>query len=108
MLSTLTQRAALLASTLTPDGGGGFAQSWEAFASVWIALEPLGAADAVGADHLQSRVRHRITLRRRPDLAAGQRVAVGARLFRVHAVLDDGPRAAAITLLAEELPGDPS
>ncbi len=108
MLSTLTQRAALLASTLTPDGGGGFSQSWDAFASVWIALEPLSATDTVGADHLQSRVRHRITLRRRSDVAAGQRVQVGSRLFRIHAVLDDGPRAAALTLLCEELPGDPS
>jgi len=108
MLSTLTQRATLLACTLTPDGGGGFTQDWEPFASVWIALEPLGASDTVGADHLQSRVRHRIVMRRRTDLAAGQRVQVGSRLFRVHAVLDDGPRAAAITLACEELPGDPS
>ena len=108
MLSTLTQRATLLACTLTPDGGGGFTQDWEAFASVWIALEPLGATDSVGADHLQSRVRHRLTLRRRSDLAAGQRVQVGSRLFRVHAVLDEGPRAAAVTLACEELPGDPS
>ena len=106
MLSTLTQRAMLLACTLTPDGGGGFTQSWDEFASVWIALEPLGATDTVAADHLQSRVRHRIVLRRRSDLAAGQRVQVGSRLFRVHAVLDEGPRAAAVTLLCEELPGD--
>ena len=108
MLSTLTQRATLLACTLTQDGGGGFTQAWEPFASVWLALEPLGASDSVGADHLQSRVRHRLTLRRRGDLAAGQRVQIGPRLFRVHAVLDEGPRAAAVTLLAEELPGDPS
>ena len=108
MFSQLTQRASLLACTLTPDGGGGFAQAWEAFAAAWIALEPLGAEDKVGADHLESRVRHRITLRRRGDLAAGQRVAVGARLFRVHALLDDGPRAPFVQLLCEELPGDPS
>lgn len=108
MLSTLTQRASLLARTLTPDGGGGFAESWDAFASVWIALEPRDATDIPGADHLESRVRHRITLRRRSDLAAGQRVSVGPRTFRVHAVLDAGPRAAGVTLLCEELPGDPS
>ena len=103
MLSTLNQRATLLARTLTPDGGGGFSESWDSFAGVWIALSPLGAADSVGAAHLESRVRHRIVLRRRADLAAGQRVAVGARSFRVHAVLDDGPRASTVTLLCEEL-----
>jgi SPP1 family predicted phage head-tail adaptor len=108
MLSTLTHRATLLAQTLTPDGGGGFTRTWEAFGTAWIALEPLGASDSVGADHLESRVRHRITLRRRADLAAGQRIQVGPRLFRIHAVLDDGPRSAAVVLLAEELPGNPS
>src|SRR5882672_3021732 len=99
MLSTLNQRATLLARTLTPDGGGGFSESWDAFAAVWIALAPLAATDGVGAAHLESRVRHRIVLRRRSDLAAGQRVAIGPRLFRVHAVLDEGARASAVTLL---------
>jgi SPP1 family predicted phage head-tail adaptor len=103
MLSTLTQRASLLARVLTPDGGGGFSETWQAFADAWIALAPRDATDTVGADRLESRVRHRITLRRRNDLAAGQRVAVGPRLFRVHAVLDEGPRAAASILLCEEL-----
>jgi SPP1 family predicted phage head-tail adaptor len=104
MLSTLTQRARLLARVLTPDGGGGFGESWSMFATVWIALTPLAATDTLGAAHLESRVRHRITLRRRGDLAAGQRVAVGQRTFRVHGVVDEGPRAAFITLQCEELP----
>ncbi|HJW40543.1 MAG TPA: phage head closure protein [Rhizomicrobium sp.] len=104
MLSTLTQRAALLALTLTPDGGGGFAESWSAIADVWIALDVVSATDTVGADRLESRIRHRMILRRRDDLAAGQRVQVGARLFRVHAVLDGGPRDAFVALQCEELP----
>ena len=108
MLSTLTQRATLLARTLVPDGGGGFSESWDGFALVWIALEPRDATDTVTADRLESRVRHRITLRRRTDLAAGQRVQVGTRLFRVHAVIDEGPRAQAVTLACEELAGDVS
>jgi SPP1 family predicted phage head-tail adaptor len=104
MLSKLTRRATLLVRTLTPDGGGGFSESWEPFATVWIALDIIGATDTVDADRLQSRIRHRIVLRRRADLAAGQRVQVGARLFRVHAVGDDGPRAPFVTLDCEELP----
>ena len=103
MLSTLNQRATLVARTLTPDGGGGFSESWDAFAAVWIALTPLAATDTAGADRLESRVRHRIALRRRTDLAAGQRVLVGARSFRVHAVLDEGAASSYLTLLCEEL-----
>ncbi|HEY4941640.1 MAG TPA: phage head closure protein [Rhizomicrobium sp.] len=108
MLRTLNQRATLVARTLTPDGGGGFSESWDAFAGVWIALTPLGAGDVFGAAHLESRVRHRIVLRRRADLAAGQRVETGGRLFRVHAVLDNGPRTAYLALLCEELSGEPA
>jgi len=103
MIALLNQRAALLARTLTPDGAGGFDESWMAFAHVWIGLTPLSATDSVNADHLESRVRHKITLRWRSDLAAGQRIQVSQRVFRVHAVLDEGPRAPFITLQCEEL-----
>ena len=102
MLSELNQRATLLARTLTPDGGGGFAESWEAFATVWIALKPRDATDIATANRLESRVRHVVTLRRRADLAAGQGAQVGARLFRIRTVIDDG--GPLMSLLAEELP----
>ena len=104
MIGELNQRAALQAKTLTPDGGGGFSESWQSFASVWVAVAPIAGNDALSADALQSRVRHRIVLRRRSDLAAGQRVVVGARRFKVQALLDEGPRASTMTLLCEELP----
>lgn len=104
MLSTLNQRATLMARTLTPDGAGGFGDGWTPFANVWIQLSPVSASDAVNADHLEARVRHKIVLRRRSDLAAGQRIAAGARVFRVHALLDEGPRAPYVTLQCEELP----
>jgi SPP1 family predicted phage head-tail adaptor len=104
MIGNLNQRALLLASTLAPDGGGGFSDDWEAFATVWVAVEPLGGGDAFGPDRLEARVRHKLTLRRRSDIAAGQRAQVGSRLFRIHTVLDDGPQATLMTLLCEELP----
>ena len=104
MIGGLDQRASLQAKVLTPDGGGGYAESWQTFASVWVKVAPVGASDTFGPDALESRVRHRLTLRRRSDIAAGQRVLVGARSFKVHALLDDGPRASTVTLLCEELP----
>jgi SPP1 family predicted phage head-tail adaptor len=102
MLSKLSERATLLARTLAPDGSGGFSESWEAVATVWIARTIVATADVVDAGRLQSRIRHRVVLRRRADLAAGQRLALGARRFRIHAVRDDG--GAYLTLDCEELP----
>lgn len=104
MLSSLDQRAALQALTLTPDTGGGYAGTWQTFAVVWVAIAPVGAEDVASADAVQSRARHRLTLRRRPDVTAGQRVAAGDRLFQIHGVLDEGPRARFMTLVCEELP----
>ena len=104
MIGELNQRALLQAKVLTPDGGGGYAESWQSFASAWVSVLPLGANDNFGPDALEARARHRVTLRRRGDLAAGQRVVIGARCFKVHALLDEGPRAPLLTLLCEELP----
>ena len=73
MIGELDQRASLQAKVLTPDGGGGYAESWQIFASVWVKVAPVGANDNFGPDALESRVRHRLALRRRTDVAAGQR-----------------------------------
>ena len=104
MIGGLDQRASLQAKVLTPDGGGGYAESWQTFATVWVSVSPVGAGDTFGPDALESRVRHRLALRRRSDVAAGQRILIGARTFRVHALIDEGARAETVTLLCEELP----
>jgi SPP1 family predicted phage head-tail adaptor len=103
-IGNLNQRALLLANTLMQDGGGGFTDDWEAFASVWVAVEAISGSDDASADRLESRVRHRIALRRRGDVAAGQRAQIGARIFRIHTVIDNGPQSPLMTLLCEELP----
>jgi head-tail adaptor len=104
VIGELNQRAQLLANTLTPDGGGGFSDGWETFASVWVAVAPIAGTDAFGPDRLEARVRYRLTLRRRGDVAAGMRAAAGTRTFRIHTVIDEGPGAALMILLCEELP----
>jgi SPP1 family predicted phage head-tail adaptor len=104
MLSQLTTRAALQANTLSPDGGGGFTESWQTFASVWVKITPTGASDTMSADALASRARHQIVLRQRDDVFAGQRLVAATRTFKIHAVLDHGKREPYLTLLCEELP----
>ncbi|MDR3527229.1 MAG: phage head closure protein [Rhizomicrobium sp.] len=104
LFSSLNQRALLQANTLQDDGGGGYTDNWQAFAAVWVKLTPLAPAERFGPDRLEAKARHRILLRRRNDLAVGQRVVVGPRVFAVHGIADEGPRAAFITLWCEELP----
>lgn len=100
------QRAVLEAKVLTPDGGGGFSEDWEAYALVWASLEPGAGSEALAAGRSEPRVTHRLTVRRRSDVSANHRVRLGARLFAIRAVVDAGPPALWMTLLCEE--GAPS
>ncbi len=104
MIGMLNQRATVLAQTLTPDGGGGYSAVWSVVATVWAKIAPLSGSDAVRADRLESRARHKITVRRSSLYAAGQRLQIGARLFALHGLLDDGAPDPLLTLLCEELP----
>lgn len=103
-IGALDQRAELLANTLEPDGGGGFTGLWQVFAQVWVRIIPLPPSEKFSADRLESKARHRLVLRHRADLACGQRVRVGTRLFQIQGLQNDTPRAAYITLYGEELP----
>ena len=104
MIGTLNQRMTVLAQTLTPDGGGGYSASWAAVAIVWAKVVPLSGTDAVQADRLESRARHKVIVRRANIYAAGQRLQIGTRLFALHGFLDDGAPDPLLTLLCEELP----
>ena len=103
MLSQLNRRVTLEAQTLAPDGGGGYSASWNVIATVWAAIEPISGADVFGPDASEARVKYRVVLRRRTDVAAGMRVNDGGRLFAIHAVQDDGPQSQFLTLMAEKI-----
>ncbi len=103
MIGELNQRASVLARTTTPDGGGGYSESWNPVLTAWVRLEPLSGDESFAADALRARVRYRIILRRYALIEAGQRLTIGARTFRIMDVLDEGLQSPALTLLCEEL-----
>lgn len=104
MIGQWDQRVSLQAAVLAGDGGGGAAQTWTQFASVWAAIAPGTGSETFGPDRTESQTRYRVTLRRRTDVAAGQRVVTSWLTLSIVNVLDDGPRAAAMTLLCEAVP----
>ncbi len=104
MLSKLKQRATLQSRTLTPDGGGGFIETWQTTGQAWVEIVPLGATERFGPDALETRIRHRLTLRARDDVVAGMRLATATRTFAIRAVLAREAANPVLTLLCEELP----
>jgi len=104
MISDLNQRCTIEQPVRTPDGAGGAIESWTTLAVVWAKLAPITAADTFGPHALESRAKHKLTLRRLASAAAGMRARIGARTFAIHGVLDTGPQAPLMTLAVEELP----
>jgi SPP1 family predicted phage head-tail adaptor len=104
MFAHLKQRATLLSRVLTPDGGGGFSESWQTVGQAWVRVTPLGSDEKFGPDACETRIRHRLVTRARDDIVDGMRLAVGERTFAVHAVLGRDAADAYLTVMCEELP----
>lgn len=84
----MTARLELETAQATPDGQGGAVLSWTVTASLWARIEPVSTMLSEEAAAETGRITHRIWLRFRSDLAAGQRLRKGGRIFRVKLVQD--------------------
>jgi SPP1 family predicted phage head-tail adaptor len=102
MIGEMNQRVQILAQTRAPDGGGGYSESWNAVATVWADVEPRTGDNVFAADALQSRVEHRLTIRRNAAVLVGMRAVAGTLTLAIQAILDDG--GPLITLICEGLP----
>jgi SPP1 family predicted phage head-tail adaptor len=86
----------------TPDGAGGQSMVWQTLVQVWAEITPLAAEEITSADQVEARATHRIRIRWRSDVTAAMRVRLGARLFAIRGVTDQGERGRYLVLLCEE------
>lgn len=70
------------------DGIGGHAETWAEVGVVMGHLEPQPQRLTGAADQDIAVARFRVTIRRRPDVAAGMRLSRGIRHFRIETVTD--------------------
>lgn len=84
----MTARLELEVPQAAPDGQGGAAVGWMATASLWARIEPVSVAMAEEASAEAARVTHRIWVRFRQDIVAGQRFRKGERVFALRLVRD--------------------
>ncbi|MDX2288555.1 MAG: phage head closure protein [Hyphomicrobiaceae bacterium] len=101
-IGDLRQRINLERPVLVSDGGGGASEDWELVAELWAAVNPLTGAERLEADAISGRVSHEIWLRWRAGVAGDMRFRLGARLFDIRTVIDDGERKRFLRCLAEE------
>lgn len=84
----MTARLVLEAPVEAPDGQGGVTLSWEAVRSLWARVEPVRALEGEEAGAATAVIGHRIWVWFAGDVAAGQRLRKGGRVFQVKLVRD--------------------
>lgn len=99
----MTARLALEEPVSTSDGQGGATVSWTEIAAMWAKVEPVSSSLAERAGAEIGTISHRIWLRFRKGLVAGQRLRKGARLFAIKLVQDPDETGRYLTCLCEEV-----
>ncbi len=85
---SMTARLDLQAPQAVPDGQGGATVTWEVMASLWARIEPVSFVVEEQAAGEGGTISHRIWVRFREDVSAGQRFRKGTRTFLVRLVHD--------------------
>ncbi|MCI0546838.1 MAG: phage head closure protein [Candidatus Rokubacteria bacterium] len=88
-LSRLNRRLVLEAPERAEDGAGGADVTWSEVATLWAEVAPAGGREALRAEAVTAEATHRITIRRRRDVAPAMRFREGARHYDIVAVLPD-------------------
>jgi SPP1 family predicted phage head-tail adaptor len=104
VIGTLRHRLFIGAPEETADSAGGVVRTWTALATVWAAIEPLGASDALVADKHLGALTHRIRLRPRTELTLNHRLRLGARVYLIRALREIEDGRLLECLVAEERP----
>lgn len=103
----LTRALVLETPERSPDGAGGYAESWRALGTLWAAITPRTGRETGGQSAVLSRVPLRIIVRAAPPGApgrprAGQRFVEGSRVFAILSVTEADSAARFLRCEAEE------
>lgn len=103
----LNRRITLQRQSTVQDTFGGPVRTWLDVATVWADIQPLSGRELESAQRMASEVSHQITVRYQARLndtrmVAGYRALYKARIFNIHAALNEDEGNVLITLLASE------
>jgi SPP1 family predicted phage head-tail adaptor len=98
----MRHRVTLEAPVEVADGAGGVTRGWAAVATMWAAIEPRDPRPAIVGEAPAVIASHRVTLRWRAGVVAGQRLRLGQRLLQIRSVADPHERKAWLWLQVEE------
>lgn len=88
----LNERVTLQRQTATPDGQGGSTLAWANLTTVptvWAKVRQLSGTEGAEAAITKARARYEVTIRRRADVRASDRVLRGATILTIVAPPND-------------------
>ncbi|UWQ15578.1 head-tail adaptor protein [Aliiroseovarius sp. M344] len=106
-LPNLNRKLILEEPVRSPDGAGGFSQTWQALGQVWAEIKPGTGRERAAGFATVSTISFRITVRAAPEAAPSRpqpdhRFRAGSRIFRILAVTEADAGAQYLTCFAQE------
>lgn len=103
----LNRRITLQRQSNVQDSYGGPVRPWLNVATIWADIQPLTGRELESAQRMASEISHQITVRYQASLTdtrvvSGYRALYKARIFNIHAALNEDESNVLVTLLASE------
>lgn len=106
LFSAMRQRISFQSASLTPDGGGGGAMTWNTVATVWANIEAVRRSGIIQErqqnGQLQDTRLLEITTRYISGITPAMRILYGSRIFNIRSVTDVNERGVLLKIIAEE------
>ena len=103
-IGQLNKRLIIQDVQLSPDGVGGFQNSWVVFATVWAKVRSRHVGEKLIGDVVTSTTSHLVTLRYLDGLRPRMRFVAGARTYQILSIINVGEEDKWLTCLCRERP----
>jgi SPP1 family predicted phage head-tail adaptor len=85
-IKDLKQRIKFQSLVRTPDGQGGFTESWTDFKEVWAKIDPVSVREVQFSNQIRPNTTHKIEIRNLDGLNTSMRIVYGSRTFQVQGI----------------------
>ncbi len=101
-IGDLNRRITLQQKTRVSDSMGGFIETWTDVATIWAAIWPTSASEAIQAAQMVMTISHRIRIRYRSVLKSSWRVKYGNHYYAVVSIINPNMSNEYLDLMCKE------
>jgi SPP1 family predicted phage head-tail adaptor len=98
----LRNKISIQRKTRTPDGGGGWSDTWAEIHNISAYIKPVSGNEVFVAMRIQASITHDIMIRYLDDVKASDRIVFKERLFNIQSVINIEERNRWLQMRCEE------